>query len=182
MMFENSKEELLHDLNQSILNSNKSYETIAFICIGTDRCTGDSYGPMVGSMLKGLQSNQIKVYGTLHEPIHANNLSETLNSINLENALVVAIDACLGNSVGEIIIQNKSIKPGAAVGKSLPQVGDISIMGVVNQNSSMEFIVLQNTRLSFVYDLAKATFEVIKDFIESNMDIKEIEVRRRSNQ
>jgi hypothetical protein len=38
--------------------------------------------------------------------------------------------------------------------KSLPQVGDLSITGIVNICGAMEFMVLQNTRLFTVIQLA----------------------------
>ena len=42
-------------LNQEAFNLiqgiNKEYKRIAVVCIGTDRSTGDSFGPLVGFML-----------------------------------------------------------------------------------------------------------------------------------
>jgi DNA-binding LacI/PurR family transcriptional regulator len=49
---------------------------IVFVCIGTDRSTGDSLGPIVGTLLEEKGLRTFYVYGTLDEPIHAVNLSE----------------------------------------------------------------------------------------------------------
>lgn len=139
---------------------------ILFICIGTDRSTGDSLGPLVGSQLveKNLPDNFF-VFGTLEDPIHAVNLEEKLEHIegNFKNPFVIGIDACLGQSksVGTVQIKNGSLKPGAGVNKILPPVGNIHMTGIVNISGFMEFFVLQNTRLSLVMNLAKTISEGI---------------------
>jgi len=128
------------------------------LCIGTDRSTGDSLGPIIGSRLQETKHNFFKVLGTLESPVHAGNLTEYIKIIQaLNDPLVVAIDACLGNvdNVGYINIGEGALKPGAGVNKHLPPVGDIHITGVVNVGGFMEYFVLQNTRLNVVMKMAK---------------------------
>ena len=136
----------------------KSGRTIVILCIGTDRSTGDSLGPIVGDKLKFLMRSRIELYGNLQHPVHAKNIVETIDKINLKynNPFVIAIDASLGSiqNVGKIIIESKPLHPGSAMNKSLPQVGDLSITGIVNICGAMEFMVLQNTRLFTVIQLA----------------------------
>ncbi|WP_042220877.1 spore protease YyaC [Oceanobacillus manasiensis] len=128
------------------------------ICIGTDRSTGDSLGPLVGTLFSETRPKHMTVYGTLHEPVHATNLQEYMEQINKQHRdpFIIAIDACLGknSSVGQIISGTGPIKPGAALNKPLPDVGDVHITGVVNISGFMEHSVLQNTRLSVVMDMA----------------------------
>jgi len=127
------------------------------ICIGTDRSTGDSLGPLVGSKLQEISHSYFHVLGTLENPVHATNLSEYLKTISdLGNPFVVAIDACLGNieNVGFINIGEGALKPGAGVNKLLPAVGHIHITGIVNVGGFMEYFVLQNTRLHTVVKMA----------------------------
>ncbi|HZW68972.1 MAG TPA: spore protease YyaC [Pseudogracilibacillus sp.] len=135
------------------------------VCIGTDRSTGDSLGPLTGTLLSDQQPRHLTVYGTLHEPVHATNLQEYANKINNshENPYVIAIDACLGKStsVGQLITGTGSLQPGAALQKSLPAMGDMFITGVVNISGFMEYSVLQNTRLSLVVDLARVLSEIL---------------------
>lgn len=132
---------------------------IIFFCVGTDRSTGDSLGPLVGSKLSGKKPGRFSVFGTLDEPVHAVNMSETLTAIGkrFHQPFIVAIDACLGqiSSVGNIQIGQGSIKPGAGVQKNLPPVGDMHITGIVNVSGFMEYFVLQNTRLSQVMNMAQ---------------------------
>jgi putative sporulation protein YyaC len=139
---------------------------IVVVCIGTDRSTGDSFGPFVGTYLMEAKLTHIKVYGTIDEPVHAMNLEETLQSIqeNHPNALVIAVDACLSKvrDIGKLKFKNEAIKPGEAFDKKLSAVGDCSFVGIVNVNGFMEFYVLQNTRLSLVLKMAKECAGIIK--------------------
>lgn len=138
------------------LNQDYSRE-IVYLCIGTDRATGDCLGPLVGTRLQSLIPSAI-IYGTLEKPVHAANLDDFLQLINSEqhNPLLVAIDACLGNAdrIGYINIKKGSLKPGTALRKVLPEVGDFHISGVVNIGGFLEHMVLQNTRLYIVYKMA----------------------------
>jgi len=131
---------------------------IIFLCIGTDRSTGDSLGPLVGEKLKFLIRDNVCIYGNLEKPVHAKNLCDVINEINsvYSDPFIIAIDACLGSiqNVGKIFIENRPLCPGAAMNKDLPSVGNISITGIVNISGALEFMVLQNTRLFTVMQLA----------------------------
>ena len=136
----------------------KANREIVIVCIGTDRSTGDSLGPLVGEKLKFLIRGRVSLYGNLENPVHAKNLKETISIINskYKNPYIIAIDACLGSiqNIGKIIVDSKPLYPGSAVNKDLPAIGDLSINGVVNISGAMEFMVLQNTRLYTVMNLA----------------------------
>ncbi|HHY47743.1 MAG TPA: spore protease YyaC [Firmicutes bacterium] len=129
------------------------------MCIGTDRSTGDSLGPLVGSTLVELGIPGDLVLGTLDEPVHAANLSDAIRRVTVTypRPYVIAVDACLGRleSVGAIVISKGPVKPGTGVNKDLPAVGDLHITGIVNVGGYMEYLVLQNTRLSLVFRMAK---------------------------
>ena len=140
---------------QAVANS----KDILVLCIGTDRSTGDALGPLTGSKLKTL--NQYPhVFGTLDDPVHATNLSNRLKYIETaySSPFVIAVDACLGklDSVGCVSLGYGSVKPGAAVNKELPPVGDAYITGIVNVGGFMEHMVLQSTRLNLVVKMADA--------------------------
>lgn len=128
---------------------------VLFACIGTDRATGDCLGPLVGTNLKRLGYT---VLGTLDEPLHAQNIIQELKmGSSLYNPdIILAIDACLGklDEIGKISLSDSPLKPGAAVHKDLPTVGNISIMGIVNMGGFFELQVLQCTRLHTVMKLA----------------------------
>lgn len=142
-------------------------EDIAFLCIGTDRSTGDSLGPLVGSELEELG---YEVYGTLENLSQATNLEERVEEIPDEK-YVIAIDAGLGksNSIGKIIFEEDSLKPGSGVNKNLGEfgdlsisAGDLSISAIVNISGYMEYFVLQSTKLSLVLSLVEVIVDQIK--------------------
>ena len=160
--------EIQNYLLKELLPVIKINRPILFLCIGTDRSTGDSLGPLIGYKLKFLSKNNIYIYGTLEKPVHAKNLVNVLEGIssNYDNPYIVAIDSSLGslNNVGKIFIEQKPIAPGIALNKNLPLVGELSITGIVNISTGFEFLVLQNTRLFTVMKLADAISKGIYNF------------------
>jgi putative sporulation protein YyaC len=145
-------------LSKELVPNIKSNRPIIILCIGTDRSTGDCLGPLVGEKLRFLVRSNVVLYGNLENPVHAKNLCDVLNEINSNytNPFIIAVDACLGSiqNVGNIIIERKALSPGSAMNKDLPCVGDLSITGIVNISGTLEFMVLQNTRLYTVMQLA----------------------------
>lgn len=129
----------------------------AVVCIGTDRSTGDALGPLVGSYLRRWAPH-LRVFGTLEEPVHATNLTEALLRLHQSPApFVLAVDACLGRAenVGYVTLRAGPLRPGTGVRKTLPEVGDAHMVGVVNVGGFMEYLVLQNTRLGVVWQMAR---------------------------
>ena len=144
------------------------------ICIGTDKCVGDCLGPLIGTFLH--ESNfPIPVYGTLEDPIHALNLKKKLDQIYKlhPNASIIGIDACLGdsNSIGEIHCRDYAIHPGKGVGKSLPDVGIASIIGIVDSSDSAELFVTRSIRLFLVFEMAKVITKGLINAYKSSLMI-----------
>ncbi|KIL49208.1 spore protease YyaC [Jeotgalibacillus soli] len=138
---------------------------IVFVCVGSDRSTGDSLGPLIGSNLQKRNLPHFHLYGTLKEPVHALNLEQTMTTIYefYPDAFIIGIDACLGQyrNVGFIEVGDGPIRPGAGVNKKLPDVGNIHIMGIVNVGGFMEMAMLQNTRLYLVTEMASIITDII---------------------
>lgn len=151
----------------------KEGRTYVLLCIGTDRSTGDSFGPIIGTMMKKEHNGIFEVEGTLEEPVHALNLSERVESVykKYENPYILAIDAALGRyeNVGKLDIGQGGIEPGTGVGKDLGIVGDLYIKGIVNISLGSSFgahEVLGSTRLHLVYDMAQRVVEILNEFGE----------------
>lgn len=135
------------------------FDELVFLCIGTDKATGDSLGPLVGYKLSKLpMGNNVFIYGTLDNPVHAKNLVDTIQKIykRHKNPFLVAIDASLGDkkNINFISLGKGGLKAGAGVKKNLPIVGDMYIKGIVNHTGILEYSVLQHTRLSLVMNMA----------------------------
>ena len=144
----------------------EEYRDIVFVCIGTDRSTGDSLGPIIGYKLKQMKYGNVHVFGDLDSPVHAKNLCETTSLIleKYDKPFIIAIDACLGKMehVGHITVGTGSIKPGSAVNKDLEPIGNMHITGIVNFGGFMDFLILQNTRLGLVMKIADIISSGIK--------------------
>lgn len=152
-----------YELGRMLLEIMKKHvllnRTIIFLCIGSDRATGDCLGPIIGYKLSKYNREQdYYIYGTLDEPVHAKNLKGTIETIyqTHEDALIIAIDASLGksNHIGYITLGEGPLKPGAGVNKELPEVGDIFITGIVNFSGVLDQMLLQTTRLNVVMSMA----------------------------
>lgn len=149
-----------HQLAKTIVTHLPTHRPIVFVCIGTDRSTGDALGPLVGHQLTQSSLSHFLVYGTIEHPVHAKNLEKTMEEIAHTHVspYIVAIDACLGlrKHIGHVTFQTGPLTPGAAFDRSLPPVGHSHITGIVNSKGMMDFFVLQSTRLHHV--LSMATF------------------------
>lgn len=131
---------------------------IVLLCIGSDRSTGDSLGPLIGYKLHKYYFENVYIYGSLYAPVHATNLAENLNTIRCtyKNPYIIAVDAALGKQehIGYITLGTGPLKPGLGVKKKLPEVGDLHITGIVNTSGDMDNLSLQTTRLSTIMTLA----------------------------
>ena len=138
---------------------------VVFLCIGTDRSTGDSLGPLIGYKLKGRQNQDIQVFGTLERPVHAMNLDDYMHFLqeDYSDHAVVAIDASVGKSdhVGYVTLGRGALKPGLGVSKELRAVGDIFITGIVGGCGNYDPLMLHSVRLAVVMRLADCISESI---------------------
>lgn len=155
---------------------------IIFLCIGSDRATGDCLGPIIGYKLsKYINQPNYHIYGTLEKPVHAKNLKDTVTMIyqKHDDAFIIAIDASLGKSdhVGYITLGEGAVKPGAGVNKELPEVGDLFITGIVNFSGLLDHMLLQTTRLNLVMSMADQICLAIKYCQLKSQVLKEIPVK-----
>ena len=153
-----SSGEIAYLLKKCILHCPKRWTEIVFLCIGSDRVTGDCLGPYIGHLLHPHETGHIFVYGTLSCPVHALNLEKTSSLITRlhPHALVIAIDA--------------------GVQKDLPPVGDIHITGIVNTAGIMEQLTLQTTRLSTVVALADVIACGILKILPAETDLSPVDL------
>ena len=73
--------ELAHVLKKCIGQIDRPWKEIIILCIGSDRITGDSLGPLIGQQLSRHRWKNIHIYGTLDTPVHALNLESVLADI-----------------------------------------------------------------------------------------------------
>lgn len=147
---------------------------ILVLCIGTDRSTGDSLGPLIGYKLKEQRVRRIKILGTLERPVHAMNLEQYVAKIRMQydDYVVVAVDASVGSQdhVGCITLGRGALRPGLGVCKDLQAVGDIFITGIVGGYGNYDPLMLQSVRLSMVMKMADYICEsvfLVEQFLEN---------------
>lgn len=155
---------ILHQMVQEVARE-KQKEGVVFLCIGTDRSTGDSLGPLIGYKLKDQMISGVRVLGTLDCPVHALNLEQSILLLKLRypNHVIVAIDASVGSfhHIGCITVGKGSLRPGLGVRKELQEVGDMFITGIVGGYGNRDPLMLQSVRLSTVMQMADCICESI---------------------
>lgn len=144
----------------------------AFICIGSDRHLLDCLGPLTGTMLEEHDHN-IMVLGTLQEPWHAGNISHNLREFrnSYPSQPIVAIDASIGEDEAPGLIKLKmgSIRPGKAVHKNLPVIGDFALTALVgNREGKPAFSTGKKTSLAHVYGMSRVISDAILDWGRQN--------------
>lgn len=159
---------------------NDNYSDLVFLCIGTDRMTGDCFGPLVGNRIKkAIKKDKMNyvVYGDLEKPLIYSSVDKKLKEINenYEKPCIIAIDAALSkeSNIGKILVKSDGIKLGKAINKEKNKIGNISIKAIIGKNykridKNME--LLQNTSLNFVMNLVDIVSEGILEIIEKECD------------
>ncbi|ASS66761.1 MULTISPECIES: spore protease YyaC [unclassified Paenibacillus] len=139
---------------ESVAGKHPLRDEVVFLCIGSDRSTGDSLGPLAGSMLR--EKGFPRVTGTLEQPCDSEQVGPILATLS-EAACVIAIDACLGRSesTGLYLVRSGPLQPGQAIGQQLPPVGDYSVAAVVNTQGHKPYWIIQTTSLYRVIGMAQ---------------------------
>ena len=175
-----SKEKFVEDFKRVYINTvnKKNCSQITFICVGTDRITGDAFGPIVGTKLKKLFEKDnffnINVYGSLDKNITYNNIEDYYNKvINTNDTITIVIDSALSikENIGRIFVTNNKTILGKGLNKNKIAIGDISIKTVVAKESTKiinNFKMLQNVSLNTVIRLADIVSEGIYDAVKND--------------
>ena len=111
------------------------FSSIVVCCMGTNMITGDSLGPLVGTLLSDAYDTPAIVYGTMDKPLHAKSIDDfpdVTNSSGL-NVLKISIDASFGHQedIGKVKIYKGGVCPGSGFGKKYPSIGDVSVIGII---------------------------------------------------
>jgi putative sporulation protein YyaC len=110
---------------------------ILFLCIGTNKVIGDSFGPLVGSKLSKLlkDNKNVEVIGNMEEPIHNKNICNVLKFIEnkRKDSFIVVIDSAISkfDIIGNIFITNGGVKLEVGSNKNFIMIGDIGIKACV---------------------------------------------------
>lgn len=135
------------------------------VCFGTTAISGDSLGPMVGSILRKKCDIPAFVYGTEDCSINGKNMDEWLDFIRQvhEGAVFIAVDASLGTEqkVGQIVLRSDGVCPAAIKGKK-QRFGDVGILGVVAESTDDPLMQLMTVSPLYVQEMANKVANVLK--------------------
>lgn len=157
---------------------------IVFVCLGTDKLLGDSFGPMIGQMLQ--ERGIPNVYGTLSAPCHSGNWRQHLELIdfNHDNPFIIAIDASVGKfekyKAGEIHIGVGGVRLGTAVNNqgSSPMIGNLYIAGEVTWEGDNKMQTFENLRtlvpVSLIYGMSKAVSDSLVEVLSSRQNLPKL--------
>lgn len=138
------------------------------VCFGTMSISGDSLGPMVGTLLSTRYNIPAFVYGTENCSVNGKNMKEWLDFIKTAHAgaLFIAVDASLGtkDNVGKIVIRSDGVCPAAIKGKN-ERFGDVGILGVVAENKGDALMQLMSVSPLYVEKMADEVALLLKDAI-----------------
>ena len=145
-------------------------------CIGTDAVVGDSLGPLTGSMIRQKLCGKTFVFGTMESTITAKDVgvvSEFLKNA-YQGVPVLAIDAALGKNteIGNLKIFQGALKPGLGVDKKLKELGDVSLIAVVEQKEGGKAL-LSSVRLSLVYNMATVISDAFLEYAIESIEKRE---------
>lgn len=136
------------------------------VCIGSDRVSGDSLGPVTGSMLKNkLAMPDVFVLGSLENTITAKEV-KYLNAFLKETFFkrpIICVDSAVGSlsDVGVIKISDAPLLPGSGINKRLGKIGDVSVQGVVAEKNLLSKSALSEVKMGMVYKMS----DIISDSI-----------------
>ena len=140
------------------------------LCIGSDLSVGDSLGPVTGTKLKQqLAGLNCYVYGTLAKPITAHEVKYMNDFLRLTHPAspIIAIDAAVGNAgdIGLIRVAGRGLRPGSGANKRLAKVGDVSVMGIIAEQSVFNYSLFSATRLNVVYKMSEILADGVTSFV-----------------
>jgi putative sporulation protein YyaC len=127
------------------------------LCIGSNRISGDSLGPFVGTLLDQVYPEHLTVMGSLCSPLDAQSIANILPGTTFpKDAFVIAIDSVLGKreNLHSIVVRQGPLVLGRGLGNKLPSIGDCSVMGVVVEQGKMAEYELVYADLHLVYSMA----------------------------
>ena len=176
MFDEQIYQKFVNDLSIVLRSKMESLEIskLIFLCLGTDKIIGDSFGPLVGYKLKKFfdGNENIEVIGDLENIVSLSNVERIIENINstYEIPFIIAIDSALSNriKIGNIIVSNSKMNVAGIFENKRIYVGDVSIKGVVSKdlrNVENNLRLLQNIPLSFIMNMADIVSQGIHEVI-----------------
>lgn len=151
---------------------------LLFLCIGSEKISGDSIGPIVGSLLKTKYNLPYPVLGTEEKPVNGINLPHYMENIRncFPEHKIIAIDSAVGDKkdLWTIKIKKGGVVAGGAVNSNNPRIGDIGILAVVGEKSKDVLSTLLQSPLEKVEELAEYIAMLINNVFSPSVKNSEL--------
>jgi len=132
-------------------------QKVDILCIGTPNITGDAVGPVTGYRLKRMNlPKHVNIIGCINDPVHSRNLHDKLQLLR-DDALVICVDAAIGEDYPLIKLRAGPMQPGAAMTKEQPMVGDVSVLCMMGDNLQSLF----DCAPSLMYHISKEVAKLL---------------------
>lgn len=150
-----------------------------FVCIGTNRCKFDIFGPLCGNLLR---EKNIPYYGDCDRNVNGVTMNHRLHEIykidKIDNKNIIAIDAAVTDDddrVNKVVINHeRGVKPGAGVGRLFPEVGEKAIMMFTLHKRDVNTVMNQYRQSNYIgnkYDLCN--YDLIEEYATKLVDVIE---------
>ena len=116
----------------------RNREDIVFVCVGNSDVWYDSFGPIVGTILKNVFKLNVYIYGDINNNIKLKNLNNYIGFLNKKYFYkkIIVIDAALTDKDNNnLIFKEGKIKCAYFNNNSIP-FGDYSILCPIKQEES----------------------------------------------
>lgn len=150
--------------NMLKLLSEKDYDSIVVICIGTTafNCIGDRVGPMVGSMLKDKEAIEgVHIYGTITQPLNKFTIDTEIRRVFQEhkNPFIIGIDCAVTPNKkmkDRIFVSKTKLRPGAALDKNAGAFGNIAVHATLVHGSRWD------SNIDILKKLARVDYNIVE--------------------
>ena len=110
---------------------------LLFLCIGSEKISGDCIGPIVGTLLKEKYKIPYPVFGTEENSVNGKNVSEYVRLIKeyFPAHKIIAVDAAVGEEKDLWTLKYRvgGVRAGGAINADSEYVGEVGILAVVGR-------------------------------------------------
>ena len=135
----------------------RNAQKVDILCIGAPNITGDAVGPVTGYRLKRMNlPKHVNVIGCINDPVHRGSLRDKLQLLR-DDALVICVDAAIGDDYPLIKLRTGPTQPGAAMSEEQPTVGDVSVLCMMGDNLQSLF----DCKPSLMYHISREVAKLL---------------------
>lgn len=138
---------------------------LLFLCIGSEKISGDCIGPIVGTLLKEKYRIPYPVLGTEDNSVNGANIRAYRDNIKkyFPDYKIIAVDSAVGDDkdLWTLKIREGGVRAGGALNPSVEYYGEVGILAVVGSKSGNVLDNLLSAPYSKIVDFAERIAKTI---------------------